>query len=107
MEIISRQSWGAAAPKKAIGRISGSVGKLFLHHTVTRSGPADQEHSLMREIQKIAFSRGFSDISYSFIVFPSGRVYEGRGWGKTGRTPKGTTAPPTPFLWPATTKTSR
>ena len=38
----------------------------------------------MRELQQIAFSRGFSDISYSFLVFPSGRVYKGRGWGVVG-----------------------
>ena len=38
----------------------------------------------MRELQAIAFSRDFSDISYSFVIFPSGRVYRGRGWGVVG-----------------------
>lgn len=35
----------------------------------------------MLVLQGIAFGRGFSDISYSFVIFPSGRIYEGRGWG--------------------------
>ncbi len=33
----------------------------------------------MQQLQTIAFSRDFSDISYSYVVMPSGRVYAGRG----------------------------
>ncbi len=38
----------------------------------------------MREVQQIAFGRDFSDISYSFLIFPTGNVYEGRGFGTVG-----------------------
>lgn len=33
----------------------------------------------MRTLQGVAFGRGFADISYNYVVFPSGRVYAGRG----------------------------
>ena len=38
----------------------------------------------MRYLQQIAFSRGFADISYSYVIFRSGRVYEGRGFEVVG-----------------------
>ena len=30
------------------------------------------------------FSKGWSDIGYSFLIGGDGRVYEGRGWGRVG-----------------------
>lgn len=89
MEIVTRQQWGAAPPKSPSGRIAGPVSKVFIHHTVTPSGPAESERQLMKQLQNIGFSRGFSDISYSYLVFPTGRVYEGRGFGKVGAHTKG------------------
>ena len=58
---------------------------VFIHHSVSPA-PATKEgeRAEMRNLQQIAFSRGFSDISYSFVVFPSGRIYEGRGKGVEG-----------------------
>lgn len=38
----------------------------------------------MRVIQNIAFSRGFLDISYSWLIFKDGTIGEGRGWGVVG-----------------------
>ncbi|MEA2974224.1 MAG: peptidoglycan recognition protein [Actinomycetota bacterium] len=84
MEIITRDTWGAAPPKHTLEEISGPVSDVFLHHTVTDSGPEDQEAELARTVQQIAFDRGFADISYSFLVFPTGHVFEGRGFGKVG-----------------------
>ena len=84
MDVTTRDQWGAAPPRKPLGRISGPVSKIFIHHTVTESGPPENEQQLMRKVQEIGFGKGFSDISYSFLVFPTGRVYEGRGWEKEG-----------------------
>lgn len=58
----------------------------YIHHTVTSGGfrTTKGERKHMRELQQIAFSRGFDDISYSFVIFRSGRVYKGRGWGVVG-----------------------
>jgi hypothetical protein len=84
-KVIPRHKWGAAPAKGFLGTMSSTKDGMFVHHTVsgaprTKSG----ERAEMRNLQQIAFSRSFSDISYSFIVFPSGRVYEGRGVGVEG-----------------------
>ena len=61
------------------------VSTLFLHHTVTANLPVDatvaEEKEQMRLLDSIAHSRGFNGISYCWVIFPSGRCYEGRGWG--------------------------
>lgn len=85
MEIIQRKDWGAKAPKETPVKMPPAQG-TYIHHTVTSAAgnkPSD-ERAHMRYLQRIAFNRGFNDISYSFIVFPSGRVYEGRGWQIVG-----------------------
>lgn len=84
MEMTTKAQWGAKPPKNKLGVISGSVSELFLHHTVTESGPPERQHEIMRSVQATAFTKGFSDISYSFLVFPTGQIYEGRGWGVVG-----------------------
>jgi hypothetical protein len=82
--VVSRAQWGAAPATAALGQIAGPVDTVFVHHTVTESGPQEREPELMRQVQQIAFDRGFSDISYSFLIFPTGNVYEGRGFGTVG-----------------------
>jgi hypothetical protein len=83
--VISRARWGAKPPKSRLGALASTRDGLFVHHTVSAAPWSRKaERAEMRNLQQIAFSRGFSDISYSFIVFPSGRVYEGRGKGVEG-----------------------
>ncbi len=38
----------------------------------------DAERTNMRRIQHFHFSRGFIDIGYHFVIYPSGRIYAGR-----------------------------
>lgn len=83
--VHSRRDWGAAPPRGPIDPLTSTANGFFVHHTVagaptTKAG----EEAEMRNLQNIAFQRGFNDISYSWIVFPSGRIYEGRGLGKAG-----------------------
>lgn len=33
----------------------------------------------MRVLKRVALGRGYQDISYNYVVFPSGRVWIGRG----------------------------
>lgn len=92
LTIYSRETW-KAKPPKARQKCDWDVYTTSrLHHTVT---PAPKpgltpkaliaaERAAMRQLQDIAFARGFSDISYSYIVFPSGHVYEGRGFEVLG-----------------------
>jgi hypothetical protein len=75
---ISARKWGRRgtppvdiAPKR----------ELYVHHTVTsnrRRGRTEQRRH-MRELEQLHLSRGFLTIGYSFVLFPSGRLYEGRG----------------------------
>lgn len=81
MRVIPRAEWGAKLAKSAIANI-GPRSLVFRHHSAT--SPEADEAAHMRYIQQIAFGRGFIDISYSFVIFNSGNVYEGRGWGKLG-----------------------
>jgi hypothetical protein len=52
------------------------VGELWLHHTTTTA--TDDWRRDMRTVQQVAFDRGFSDISYTVLVHPSGVVAIGR-----------------------------
>lgn len=86
MRIISRSEWGARAPR--------SRSRRFLNNqspTVHYNGQATRLHAGSTEAEERAFmrstqnfhmdGRGWSDLAYNFVVFPSGRIYEGRGWG--------------------------
>lgn len=61
------------------------VKMLFIHHSVTKELPISatvaEEKAQMELLDQIAHSRGFNGISYCWGVFPSGRCWEGRGFG--------------------------
>lgn len=88
MRIHSRKSWVATNPKETPIRIGGAVSLTYIHHTgdsIHEDAPPDEEKQRMRDIQHYHQSyKGWNDIAYSFVIFPSGRVYEGRGWGIVG-----------------------
>lgn len=85
--IISRESWGAA---NADGFYNRKVGRLdkWLHHTVTAQlsskATQDAEEAEMRNLDRIGQSRFKGGISYTFVIFPSGRIYEGHSIGRVG-----------------------
>lgn len=83
--VISRAGWGADPPWGPRGVVIDPVSTVFIHTSVTiqlsSDAPKDEERKQMRIVQSIARNRKFSDFSYSFGVFASGRTYEGRGWG--------------------------
>ena len=88
LQIIPRARWNPAPPRGSIGRVAEPTSIFFDHCTegsaVSPTASMDEEAARMKQIQNVAFSRGFLDISYSFVVFPSGGVWEGRGWDKSG-----------------------
>lgn len=94
MDIYTRKDWGAKPPKEPRSAMRLPAEGTYIHHTVTglptnypTAKPSAQiamEKAHMQQLQSIAFSRDFNDISYSFVIFPSGRVYKGRGWGVVG-----------------------
>lgn len=84
MATLTRADWGAG-PHRA-GTIRTPVSRLFLHHTVTPFWVGAQA---ARNVQAIARSRGFLDISYSWLTDRQGNEIEGRGWGRQGAHTRG------------------
>lgn len=82
MKIYSRKEWGAKH-RNGVADRSKLVGRLdkWAHHTVTTQLGADatvaQEMAQMRSIEAIGQARFGAGMSYTFLIFPSGRVYQG------------------------------
>lgn len=76
VNIISRSSWGARAPKNRQTVAWSARQEVTLHYS---TGSTSQTP---RQIQDFHMgpSRGWSDIAYNFLVDKDGKVYEGRGW---------------------------
>ncbi|MGL5911651.1 MAG: peptidoglycan recognition protein family protein [Phycicoccus sp.] len=85
--IASRQSWGARHDDGQ-GPAPMPATEVWLHHTAGRYLDADatieQERALMREVEATGEARFGSGISYTALVFPSGRPYQGHSPGRLG-----------------------
>lgn len=59
--------------------------KIIVHHTATTTAlplTLEEEKEYMKSVYRFhAFSRGWWDIWYNFVIMPSGRIYEWRAWG--------------------------
>lgn len=86
MRIISRSEWGAAQPDGFGSRSIGTLDK-WLHHTATATPPEDateaQEAAIVRQIERARPDLG-TRMPYTFLVFPSGRVYQGHSINRIG-----------------------
>lgn len=85
--VVSRLTWGARKAK-TISRLALPAPNTFVHHTADL-GPSsptfDAEARFMQHTQAFHMdTKGWVDIAYSFVIMPSGTVYEGRGWGVVG-----------------------
>uniref|UniRef100_A0A3Q2PMM1 Peptidoglycan recognition protein 5 n=1 Tax=Fundulus heteroclitus TaxID=8078 RepID=A0A3Q2PMM1_FUNHE len=90
VDIVSRQQWGAAAPKQKES-LSGPARRVVIHHTALQScrGLAECKDGLLG-IQRLHMEdRHFDDIGYNFLIGGDGSVFEGRGWGVMGAHTKG------------------
>lgn len=88
--IIPRSGWGARAPKCSQA-LALPVRFAFIHHTAGSAPTTESsEKATMRGIQNFHQNdRGWCDIAYSFVIMPSGRIYEGRGWTRVNGATKG------------------
>lgn len=83
MKIFSRSEWGARPPKSVTLISNLPTPESWIHHSA--GVPGSDEKAYMRSIQNYHMNHNkWSDIGYSFMVFPSGNIYEGRGWGVVG-----------------------
>lgn len=81
MKTVSRKQWGALPPKK-IPSALGQVSYVIIHHDAGSSPTSEiAEAARMRADQNFHQATGYNDIAYAFGIGPSGKVYEGRGWG--------------------------
>lgn len=78
---ISRARWGA---KGTIPNDPARKRELFVHHTVSKPGKVRwtraEERAHMRELEQGHLNNGWSTIGYSYVLFPTGRLYVGRGF---------------------------
>lgn len=92
--IISRERWGAVH-EDGFGSAPLPASQVWLHHSVTlapdigwldadRDGVDDDEERAMRTLEAIGESRFGRGISYTFLIPPSGRIYEGHGVDRQG-----------------------
>jgi hypothetical protein len=81
LEVIPREEWNAEPPNGSYSRQPSLIAGVQ-HHTAMPTLPAKasktEECARMRQLQAIHQGQGWTDIGYHFVIFPSGRVYEGR-----------------------------
>jgi hypothetical protein len=83
LKVIGRSEWKARAPLEPFKKRKETL-LLVVHHTAHSKVLDIDEIKAMRDLQ--AFhqrkeedgGRGFIDIGYHFVIFPSGNIYEGR-----------------------------
>lgn len=82
--MISRDEWGARAPRSRDYVSWGDRTEFIVHHS---AGPTTQT---VRSIQDYHMDgNGWSDIGYNSLVDDEGNAYEGRGWLVAGAHAKG------------------
>lgn len=83
--IIGRHAWNALPPHDRVMDDWSRGVTLVVHHTAGSAPKARVGEQLeMRAIQRLHFAHGWSDIGYNYVIFPSGRVWEGRGYNVRG-----------------------
>lgn len=92
MNIISRAEWGAQHPD-GDGPAPLPAAAVYLHHSVTVAPdlvpPFDDDDAAVRQLEAIGQQRFGCGISYTLVVLPSGRAYEGHSIGRRGTHTKG------------------
>jgi peptidoglycan hydrolase-like protein with peptidoglycan-binding domain len=75
--VIPKAEWGAALTRGSLAPLALPVSEFWVHHTA--GSVTDDAFADARQVQEIAFSRGFDDTSYCYLIHPNGMVLEGRG----------------------------
>lgn len=76
--VTSRKDWGAE-PRRCFAALPQGIPNVVIHHTA--DSPRGDEAAHMRATQAYhQESKGWCDIAYSFVIYPSGNIYAGRGW---------------------------
>lgn len=86
LKIIPRAAWGA---RGGVGLATADAKPLVVvHHFAAPDIPEGAseviERAALLGVEKTHLGKGWDGIGYNFIGFASGRLYEGRGWGRVG-----------------------
>lgn len=92
MIVFGRADWGAKHEKGH--PTDGAKSLVIVHHFyrphVDAGVRLSSEVDTVQGVERYhAEERGWSGIGYNWIIFQSGHVYEGRGWGRTGAHTRG------------------
>lgn len=84
--VVERADWGAVGGR---GVSLGQVDEVIIHHfwkpSLHEVADPQTEADLMQQVERTHMDENdWSGFGYNFVVFQSGRVYEGRGWGRVG-----------------------
>lgn len=87
MTYESRQAWGG--PASAPGHpTSGAKRLVVAHHSAIPDPPCGitvkAERADMKSMHDYHVAQDWGGIGYNWCIFQSGRIYEGRGWDRTG-----------------------
>lgn len=87
--IRGRRLWRARRPVQRVKSSWSTPMTVIVHHAAD-DGPKNNtwraEAAYMRGIQNFHMGprRGWNDIAYNYVIMPSGRVLEARGWETVG-----------------------
>lgn len=84
--VIPRAEWGARYAA-GFGPAPLPATEVWLHHSATT--PLADDHATVRQLEQIGQDRFGGGISYTFLITPAGRVFEGHGVGRRGAHTRG------------------
>ena len=104
MRIRDRNAWGAKYANGHGTRPLSGVREIWLHHeagAVTSPGmTVAQEAARMRHLEHVGQQRFRQGISYPWVVFPSGRIWQGLTPDAVGAHTGGRNSTSTAISWP-------
>lgn len=95
--MIERGTWRAEYGRGSPMRRPAEL--VIIHHFwrphIEPTATPDREREIMRAVEEFHGGKksegkmGWAGLAYQFVIFLSGRVYEGRGWGRSGAHTRG------------------
>ncbi len=87
--ILPRSKWSTLSAGNFGHRLpAGPVGEWIAHHSIVPDLPVTAtetaEARAMKAVHDYHVKQGYGGFGYQWAIFNSGRIWEGRGWGRTG-----------------------
>lgn len=80
-KLVTREDWGAEAPRRRLSVKTENMLGIVAHHTVT-DDEVEKVVQAIKSIQRFHLhGQGWWDVAYNWIISRDGRVWEARGEG--------------------------